>query len=897
MRPGIADLSLGSLFGGAGLLAGLFVLSTYHYLLFHAIVEISSVAMAWSVFFLGWNTRRLAADDALAFLGVVCLFTGFIDLLHTLTYKGMGLFSADLSANRATQLWIAARGFNAVGLFLFPFLMDRRIRLQFTLWACGLVTALLLAAIFVWGLFPDCYIEGLGLTPFKKGAEYAVCFTLVAAMVALGRRHERTDPALFRLMLASMAVAIAAELAFTFYISVYGLSNVIGHLLKLVSFSLAYMALVRSTVTQPFTTIFRDLTRERETLRIAEETYRGMFLNSQIGLFRTDLRSGRLLDANDTVARFIGYENREALLISPFNIAERYVDPEDRRKMVSILETRGEFQNFETRFRRNDGSILWMRYSARLVPDKGWIEGVSEDITERKRNEAERVRLAAAIGQTAEAVVMTDVEGRILYVNPAFEHITGYSREEVLGQTPRILKSGRQDAGFYRAMWDTLLRGDTWRGQFVNRKKDGTLYTEETIISPVRDDGGQITHFVAVKHDTTEEDALRRQLQQSQKVESIGRLAGGVAHDLNNLLSPILGYGEMLRDTFSPGDHRRVSVDHILGAGRRARDLVRQLLAFSRKQTLEMRTIEINAVIRTFANLLRRTIREDISMAFALSPEPLPVLGDIGQLEQVLMNLAVNAADAMPGGGGLTIATARLRVDEGPAKTWTDLTPGDHCLLTFTDTGCGMDEETAEKVFEPFFSTKGDLGTGLGLATVYGIVKQHGGNIRVASAPGQGAAFEVFLPLSREAAVSEAPEERRSGEGKGSETILLVEDNDQVRDMTKHMLEEKGYSVLVAADGAGALELLTGHRGPIHLLLTDVIMPGMNGKALFGRVSETHPNTKVLYMSGYTSDVVVRHGALEPGARLIGKPFRIEDLAFTVRDVLDRNQEGVPAGD
>ncbi len=995
---------------GFSALAGLYAVSRYNYLLFHGLAELFAVAVAWSVFFLLWNTRRLEQNDALLLLGIAYFFVGFIDLVHTLSYKGMGIFVDDLAANHATQLWIAARGVEAVSLLLFPLLLGRRIRAWPVFCAYTGITALLLAAIFAWNLFPACYIEGVGLTGFKVGAEYVIVLLLALAIGLLFKRRELMDAAVWRLVIAAMAVTIAEELAFTLYTDVYGLSNLIGHLLKIVSFFLIYLALVRSSIARPFETMFQTLSRDKERLQEAEETYRGIFLNSQIGLFRTDVRTGELLDANDAVARFLGYPNRGELLAEPFSIAERYVDPEDRRKMVSMLESQGEFQNFEARFRRNDGSILWMRYSARLVPEKGWIEGVSEDVTERKQTEenlrlqalvldqisdrvtvtdlkgvityvneaevkalgysrdeligvstekfgedrergaiqreiiektlsegrwrgevvnfaadgseivmdcrtrvvrdtdgtplalsgiatditerrrvdADRERLTTAIEQAGEAVVITDKKGIIQYINPAFERITGYAREEVLGQNPRILKSGQQDQVFYQTLWGIILRGDTWRGKMVNKKKNGTLYTEEAVISPVTDTQGRIAHFVAVKKDVTRELALKNQLHQAQKVESIGRLAGGVAHDLNNLLSPILGYAEMLREDLAAEDTKLESVDEILNAGMKARDLVRQLLAFSRKQTLELKRIEINTVLKNFRKLLRRTIREDIAIKYNLEPAPLPVMADVNQMEQVIMNLAVNAADAMPTGGFLTIETARAALDEEYAGMRPGVKPGDYLLLAVSDTGCGMDDYTRENIFEPFFSTKGEQGTGLGLATVYGIIKQHNGNIWVYSEPDKGTTFKVYLPLAGDADVPSKALTKPTKNLKGSEWVLLVEDDDQVRHLANAILNRQGYRVILAKGGTEAIKALEQHDGPLHLLLTDVVMPGMNGKELFEKLSKGYPDLKVLYMSGYTTNVIAHRGILDEGIQLIQKPFAVKALAAKVREVLDQ---------
>jgi len=384
-----------------------------------------------------------------------------------------------------------------------------------------------------------------------------------------------------------------------------------------------------------------------------------------------------------------------------------------------------------------------------------------------------------------------------------------------------------------------------------------------------------------------ERERLEKQFHQAQKLESIGRLAGGVAHDLNNLLIPILGYGELLLLESTDPEQRRENVEQILKAGRRARDLVRQLLAFSRRQTLEFRLIDLNKLLTNFQKLLRRTIREDVVIRM-LPAETLPLVkGDRGQIEQVVMNLAVNAQDAMPDGGTLTIETGQVELDEHYASLHDGVTPGPYVTLTISDTGTGMDSETLGQLFEPFFTTKEiNEGTGLGLSTVYGIVKQHGGNVWAYSEPGLGAIFKVYLPISTESLPVGRPSPESQSAG-GSETILLVEDNEDVRELAFAILERNGYLVLVAESGPEALLLLEDHKGPLHMILTDVVMPEMNGRQLFEKVSTIYPDAKALYMSGYNRDVIAHRGVIDAGVNFIQKPFSVKLLTTRVREVLD----------
>lgn len=507
-----------------------------------------------------------------------------------------------------------------------------------------------------------------------------------------------------------------------------------------------------------------------------------------------------------------------------------------------------------------------------------------------ERADVERGRMMSAIEQIGEIVVITDPEGTIQYVNPAFETITGYTRKEALGQNPRILKSGKHDKAFYQELWATLCSGETWQGRFSNRKKDGSLYTEEAVISPVCDGKGQVVNYVAVKRDVTEALDLEEQLYQAQKMESIGQLAGGVAHDLNNLLSPILGFSELLLEDTSLMANQRESMEEIIGAGKRAKAIVRQLLAFSRKQPLQFQPIQINDLLDNFKNLLRRTLREDIHIQARLAPSLPPIKGDIGQLEQVIMNLAVNAQDALPQGGALTIETALVELDQAYAMKKNGVKPGSYVKVAISDTGSGMDAVTLEHLFEPFFTTKAKgKGTGLGMSTAYGIVKQHGGNIWAYSELGLGTTIKLYLPVSDLQSVDQSVNsEKRQSEIKGSETVLLVEDDQQVRNLSLIALKLYGYEVLIAENGQEAIARFEAHKDKIRLLITDVIMPDMNGKELYERIAIARAGMKVIYMSGYTDDVIMRHGVIDEGVNFIEKPFSLKTLAAKVREVLDQ---------
>jgi PAS domain S-box-containing protein len=513
------------------------------------------------------------------------------------------------------------------------------------------------------------------------------------------------------------------------------------------------------------------------------------------------------------------------------------------------------------------------------------------------RRSEERFRRAfddAPIG-----MVLVDTDQRFKDANKAFGAMLGYSREELLGMSFADVTHPRDAEG------DRLLAQRRFTGeedpprkltrQFLKKSRE-SVWVEITA-SSIRDETGRVIYGVGMFEDLTQRREIEAQLRQSHKLEAIGRLAGGVAHDFNNLLTVILGYSEMLIEMLGSEDPRRQTAGEIRKAGVRASSLTRQLLAFSRSQVLEPRVLDLNAVVENTDRLLRRLIGEDVALTIRLEPELGRIEADVAQLEQVILNLAVNARDAMPKGGELEIVTANVRIGEEEAALREPQPAGDYVMLRIRDTGEGMNAETKTRIFEPFFTTKEEgKGTGLGLATVYGIVNQTGGFIRVESEPGSGATFRIYLPRVYKTLTASTGFTITGGRAGGTETLILVEDQEEVLDLATAVLRDRGYTVLKAAGGAEAIEVCAAHDGPIDLLITDVVMPGMNGRQLAERLAQSYPDLKVLYISGYTNDAVVRRGFLESGLRFLQKPFTGNVLAQRVRDVMDGGSGSVAAG-
>jgi PAS domain S-box-containing protein len=498
-------------------------------------------------------------------------------------------------------------------------------------------------------------------------------------------------------------------------------------------------------------------------------------------------------------------------------------------------------------------------------------------------------KLWQAIEQSADMVLITDRAGVIEYVNPAFEALTGYSREEAIGQTPRLLKSGQQSPELYQELWATITSGNVFRGILANRKKSGEIFYAEKSITPVRDSEGRITHFISNDRDITERRRLEAQLQQAQKMDAIGKLAGGVAHDFNNLLMVISSYAELMQNSLAPEHPLRRNVQEIMTASRRAADLTRQLLAFGRKQMQSLQFLSLNGIILEINKMLPHLLREDIQIVFIPGEHLGRVKADRVQIEQVVMNLAANARDAMPDGGKLTIETASVRVDEAYVQQRHAMVPvGDYVLLTVSDSGQGIAPECMTHIFEPFYTTKEDgKGTGLGLATVYGIVKQSGGFVWVYSEPGLGATFKIYLPtVEQQADEIPAPKPIAKSIG-GRETVLLVEDEAALRHPAREFLASKGYTVIEATDGEDALRIAKNHTGRIDLMITDVIMPHMGGAQLAETLAAERPHMKVLFVSGYAENTILGHGPIDVMTQFLQKPFSLEELARKIRTVLD----------
>jgi len=623
-------------------------------------------------------------------------------------------------------------------------------------------------------------------------------------------------------------------------------------------------------------------------LQDSEIRYRRLFESAKDGILILDADTGKVVDVNPFLMRLLRYSHDEFCGKHIWEIGA-FKDIAASKDAFKVLQNNQYIRYEDLPLETRDGQLIAVEFVSNvyLVDHSKVIQCNIRDITEHKRAKAERKRLMAAIEQAGEAIVMTDAQGNIEFVNPAFEQMTGYSREEAVGRNSRILSSGKHDEVFYRNLWETISGGGTWAGRLVNKRKDGTLYTEETTISPVCNASAQIVNYVAVKRDITSQLRLAAQFLQAQKMEAVGVLAGGVAHDFNNMLSVILGYTELALEKVDPIQPLHADLEEIRKAAIRSTDITRQLLAFARKQTIIPVVLDLNRNVESMLKMLRRLIGEDIDLAWRPEVGLCPIKMDPVQIDQILANLCVNARDAIADVGKITIETGTAVFDETYCADHAGFIAGEYVLLAVSDDGYGMDKETLDQIFEPFFTSKGiGQGTGLGLSTVYGIVKQNNGFINVYSEPEKGTTFRIYLPRYADQAVDNQPERMTEIPLGGGETVLVVEDEPILLKMAKVMLGKLGYRVLAAGTPGEAIRLTEEHASEIHLVITDVVMPETNGRDLAERLQSLYPSMKILFMSGYTADVIAHRGVLDEGVNFIQKSFSMKDLAVKVRQVL-----------
>ncbi|HKJ99520.1 MAG TPA: MASE3 domain-containing protein [Desulfotignum sp.] len=745
----------------------LFFVGRFNFLMFHTLAELFAILVAWSLFVIMWNTKNLVENKALVFIGIAYLFVGGIDLVHTLLYKGMGFLEPERGADPATQLWILARYVESITLCVFPFLFFKKINPYRVFGVYAVITFAGLLSILYWDIFPVCYIDGTGLTLFKKTSEYLICLILAAALVFLRQKKSALDPLVYRYIAISIILTIFAELAFTFYVSVYGLSNLVGHFFKILSFYFIYRALIRSGLTQPQSVLFSKL-------RHSEERYRSLIDFSPLALVVT--QKEQIVFVNPAAVSIFGVKDKKEIIGT---IPDDWIHPDFReqahQRRRQVLVKGKPLDPAELCLVQKDGKKRYVLANIACIVHHGApaLMSVFQDITERKQADA--------------------------------------SREQ-----------------------------------------------------------------------------LQSQLVQAQKMESIGSLAGGIAHDFNNILFPIVGLSEMMLDDFPPGSPEHHNAQEIFKAGKRGRDLVQQILSFSRQSDKQPIPVHIQKILKEVLKLCRATIPADIALSQDISNDCGRILADPTQIHQIAMNLITNAYHAVePVSGSISVQLREVVLTENDLPAGQP-EPGPYAMLSVSDTGTGIDPAIIDKIFDPYFTTKDKgRGTGLGLATVYGIVKEHGGDIKVSSDRGKGSSFHVYLPLLEKPSEI-LPEKEAAPLPGGTEHILLVDDEPPIVHLGKQTLERLGYGVTCFTGSADALAAFKADPARFDLVITDMNMPDLTGLQLAKALIAVRPDIPVVICTGFSERINTEKAAALGIRGFLMKPFLRSKMAFMVRKVLDQ---------
>ncbi len=860
--------------------AVLILASYYNYLLFHTLAELFSIIVGVLMFVVAAYAHKYARDNFIMYLATGYFWVASMDLIHTLIYKGMGIYPVTI-ANYSTQFWIANRYVEALLLLTAPLFFTRWTHHVSKFVVFGLI-AVACYVLIMSGRFPDAYIEGEGLTRFKIISEYVICTILVLALVNMYRFRDRLKQGLFPFLMASIVFTILAEISFTNYIGVYSTANLIGHIFKLFSFWMILYSIVRVSLQDPY-----------QSLGTSRALLKGLRDGIPDLIFYKDMQ-GVYLGCNQAFCELIGRESESDIIgktdVDLFNKqqAQFFRDVDQQILQAGAARRNDEWVSYPDGSRR-----LLDTLKTPFMDSKGGVIGVigiSRDITDNWQAEGELRKLSQALEQAGEAVMITDRDGGIEYINPAFTRVTGYRADEVLGKSLRMLKSDRQSAAFYKGMWRMLARGDQWQGKLVNRKKDGSFYPALLTISPMFDEQGAISNYIGIQQDLSEYEQLEAQFHQSQKMEAVGTLVGGIAHDFNNTLAGITGnlyLAKKAADSLPDVVDRLNSIEELAF---RAAGMIQQLLTFSRKGTVQMHPISMPSFLKEVIKLQEVSVPENISLTCQVGDVDLIVNGDINLLQQALINLINNARDAVESVGtpAITVTLDQCLVDEEFLERYPAISSRDVACIRISDNGEGMSPEIQKHIFEPFFTTKGvGKGTGLGLAMVYGAIQSHGGAIAVESEEGVGTIVRIYLPLLQAGSAEGVVDDTTGVLGGRGETILLVDDEATVLATGKDVLESLGYNVLTATDGLKAVEQYIAHRDEIDLLMLDVVMPHMGGQEALRKIREITPDVRALFVTGYDKDDALGEDGDASPEMVIKKPFSINKLSQAMRALLD----------
>ena len=855
----------------------LVVLSFFNFLLFHTLAEFFAITIAILMCVVAWHMYPFTRNNYLMFLGGGYFWIGVLDLLHTLSYKDIGIFPGSASVNMGVQFWIGTRYLEALLLLIAPWFLNHSFNRIKSFIFIGVVSAIIIGLVLS-GKFPEGFIEGKGLTAFKVNSEYIIIALLALSIYHLNKQRTFLDPGITNVIILSIILTMCAELAFTFYISVFGISNLVGHIFKLFSFWLIFLAVIRTTLQEPFLAMSRGASTydaiPDATIVIDDEGIIRQANNAACSL--------SLLD-RDTI---IGKKSHDVF----------HVENTTRQDCVicRALENNVELKGWELEI---DDAGNWFDFSLSKISSGSTSEGTVEvirDITQRKMAEDKVKGLNLLMNSIVENLphmlfVKDAKDHRYIEWNKAAEDLTGVLKEEILGFNDYDFWPEEQ-AQFFIDKDDEVVSDRKLLDipeEPITTKYNGTR-TVHTKKIPIYDSKGRSKYLLGISEDITEKLQTEAILNRSQKMEAIGQMSGGISHDFNNQLGVISGYLELLAELESD-DKKQKWIREIKHATQRCIDLTRQLMVFSRSGDIDKSVVDINNIINKMKTIIQTSLTPEIEIEYFLSPDLWSTEVNKGAFQDVILNLVLNARDAMPKGGSFVIETNNIVLDDSFANANPNITAGEYIQIVLCDTGEGMSMEVIEHIFEPFYTSKAvGQGTGLGLSMVYGFVHRYGGDIVVTSKVEEGATFRIYLPASKNSvSVSNTNSKVEMDLPKGSESILVVDDEAGLLSLTSHNLRALGYQVYSAENATDALLILERDKS-IDLLFTDVVMPGdMNGYALAKKGLSINPKIKIIVTSGYEARIGTEKKGDDFDYMRLPKPYNRLDLSEMVRQVLD----------
>lgn len=848
----------------------LVITSQFSFLLFHTLAEFFAIVIAILTTVVAWQMYSFTRNHFLMYLGCGYFWIAALDMIHSLSYKGMSIVPA--TADVPIQLWIGTRYLEALLLLTAPWFLAHSLKRN-AAFALFFIISSTLTILIVSGNFPIAFIEGQGLTKFKVNSEYLIITILAVAIYYLCQQKKLIDHRVFILMIASIVLTMIAELAFTFYVDVYGLSNLVGHIFKLFSFWLIFVAVVRTTLREPFSALSKS------------ETYYDAIPDATIIVDE----KGIIQHVNEPACSLANQSSVELIGKQSHSVFHNKSTDYNKCTVCQTISHGTELSAYDMQV----SETSWFEYSTSSIQGEKCFTEVIRDITDKHllREAAAKSKrdLQAIMDNSPTVIYVKDTDGHFTFINKKFEQLFHIQKENIIGETLHDIFPKDIADEMQLNDKEIIKTGHALESEEIAPQDDGP-HTYSSIKFPLFNDDNEIYAVCGISTDITKRKQQDEQLRRSQKMDALGKLTGGIAHDYNNMLGVILGYAELLKDMLSEQPKLAKYADEIHHAGERGTKLTQQLLSFSRKKPSDASMLNINTLLQDEKNMLEKVLTVRIKLTLKLSEDLWPVWLDSGDLEDAIVNISINAMHAIDGNGELIIQTSNEVINDSDVKSL-QIKAGNYVKLSIVDTGCGMSKETREKIFEPFFSTKGKKGTGLGLSQVYGFVERSNGMIKVYSELGQGSQFSLYFPQYHESDsdVTTTPAtDVSSTKLSGKETILVVDDETQLLNLTSEILGQQGYQVLCAENGKQALDILENES--IDLLLSDIIMPEMDGNELAAIVQKKYPSIKIQLASGFSDNHHTNMMDENLQKNILPKPYHSQALLKRIRQLLDNEE-------